>query len=442
MSKRFISIKTQIPGPKSREIAAKKERYVASAFETLAPFFIAEGKGALVKDVDGNQFIDFTGGWGCLIVGHTPTRVVEAICDQARKFTHTDFTAIPYEPFVTLAERLATLAPGTSPKQVAFFNSGAEAIENAVKVARKYTKRNAIGVFENAFHGRTLLTMTMTHKAKPYKAGFGPFAPDIYRLPLPNPYRNNMSTDNFERTLVSLVDPEELAAVVIEPLQGEGGFIVPADGFLEYLREFTSKHGILFIADEIQSGYGRTGKFFAIEHYGVEPDLIAAAKSIAAGLPLSALIGKREIYDAMPGSSIGGTYVGNPIACRAGIEVLNIIEQEQYLDRAVAIGEIIKERFERMKAKYSIIGDVRGLGSMVGMELVKDRATKEPAKAECSAVVQDCLQNGLIMPSAGIYGNILRMLVTLAITDDQLQEGLDVLSAAIAKVADPQKPIL
>jgi 4-aminobutyrate aminotransferase/(S)-3-amino-2-methylpropionate transaminase len=317
---------------------------------------------------------------------------------------------------------------------VAFFNSGAEAIENAVKIARKYTMRRAIVVFEGAFHGRTLLTMTMTHKASPYKAGFGPFAPDIYRLPLPNPYRNNMSFEDFERALIALVDPEEVAAAVIEPLQGEGGFIVPADGFLEYLRELTSKHGILYVADEIQCGFGRTGKFFAIEHYGVEPDLIAVAKSLAAGLPLSGVIGKKEIYDRIPGSSIGGTYVGNPIACRAGIEVLNVIEKEQLLDRAIAIGKITRKRFEEMKQKYSIIGDVRGLGAMIGMELVKDPVTREPAKKECSAVVQECLRNGLIMPSAGLYGNVLRMLVTLVITDDQLNEGLDILDAALTQV--------
>jgi len=274
----------------------------------------------------------------------------------------------------------------------------------------------------------------MTHKASPYKAGFGPFAPDIYRLPLPNPYRNNMSFEDFERALIALVDPEEVAAVVIEPLQGEGGFVVPADGFLEYLRKLTTKHGIVFVADEIQCGFGRTGKFFAIEHYGVEPDLIAVAKSLAAGLPLSGVIGKKEIYDRIPGSSIGGTYVGNPIACRAGIEVLNVIEQAKLLDRAVAIGKIIRKRFEDMKKKYTIIGDIRGLGAMIGMELVKDPVAKEPAKKECSAVVQECLRNGLIMPSAGIYGNVLRMLVTLAITDDQLNEGLDVLDAALAKV--------
>ncbi len=435
MSSGAISIKTEIPGPKSREIAARKEQVVPGAIETLAPFFIAEGKGALVKDVDGNQFIDFTGGWGCLIVGHTPDRVVEAIKDQAVQFTHTDFMSVPYESFVTLAECLAALAPGAPPKQVTFANSGAEAIENAVKIARKHTKRQAIVVFEGAFHGRTLLTMTMTHKASPYKAGFGPFASEIYRLPLPNPYRNNMHFEDFERALVALVDPQQVAAVVIEPLQGEGGFVVPADGFLEYLRELTAKHGILFVADEIQCGYGRTGKFFAIEHCGVEPDLITVGKSIAAGLPLSAVIGKKEIYDSMPKGTIGGTYVGNPIACRAGIEVLNIIEENNLLDRAVAIGKILRKRFEEMKRKYAVIGDVRGLGAMMGMELVRDPATKEPAKEECTAVVQESLRNGVLIPSAGIYGNVLRLLLPLVITDEQLNEGLDVLEAAVGKVA-------
>ncbi len=434
MSSKFISLKTEVPGPRSREIASRKERYVPKAFETLSPFFIAEGHGALVKDVDGNQFIDFTGGWGCLFAGHTPERVVQAVRDQAGKFTHTDFTAIPYESFVTLAERLSKLAPGPSEKQVGFFNSGAEAIENAVKISRMYTKRKAIVVFEGAFHGRTLLTMTMTHKAIPYKAGFGPFASDIYRLPLPNPYRNNMAIEDFERELTSIVDPQEVAAVVIEPLQGEGGFIVPSEGFLEYLRGLTTKHGILFVADEIQSGFGRTGKFFAIEHSGVEPDLIVVAKSIAAGLPLSGVIAKKTIYDALPAGAIGGTYVGNPIACRAGIEVLNTIEQENLLKRAVSIGKIIKEKFEEMKAKYEIVGDVRGLGAMLAIELVRDRNTKQPAKEQCGAIIQECLKNGLVIPSAGIYGNVIRMLVSPTISDEQLNEGLNVLDTAIKTV--------
>ena len=432
---RFISRSTQVPGPESQRIAGLKERVIPRCLDTLAPFFIAEGQGALVTDVDGNRFIDFTGGWGCLAVGHSHPRVVSAIQDQAAHYTHTDFTAIPYESFVEFGAKLAERAPGPSAKQVSFFNSGAEAVENAVKIARYHTQRRAIVVFENAFHGRTLLTMTMTHKAIPYKAGFGPFAPDVYRLPMPNPYRNDMRIEEFERTLKALVDPNEVAAVVIEPLQGEGGFIVPSDGFIEELRRLCDKYGIVLVADEIQTGFGRTGKFFAIEHYGVEPDLITTAKSIAAGMPLSGVIGKKEIFDSLPSGAIGGTYVGNPIACRAGLEVLNIIDDEGLLERANRIGEIIRARLESMRADLTLIGDVRGLGAMLGVELVKDRQTKEPAKEACGAIVSTCLENGLLIPSAGIYGNVLRMLVALVITDEQLEEGLDVLEDAVRSVA-------
>ena len=432
---RFISRNTQVPGPESVRIAGLKEQFIPRCLDTLAPFFMAEGKGALVTDVDGNRFIDFTGGWGCLAVGHSHPRVVDAIRDQAGRYTHTDFTAIPYESFVQLGAQLAVRAPGSSEKQVSFFNSGAEAVENAVKIARYHTKRRAIVVFENAFHGRTLLTMTMTHKATPYKAGFGPFASDIYRLPMPNPYRNNMRIEDFERTLKALVNPTEVAAVVIEPLQGEGGFIVPSDGFIEMLREITTRYGMVLIADEIQTGFGRTGRFFAIEHYGVEPDLITTAKSIAAGMPLSGVIGKRGIYDSLPSSAIGGTYVGNPIACRAALEVLGIIDDENLLDRATRIGGTIRARFDSMRTCYPLIGDVRGLGAMLGVELVKDRQTKEPAKEACGAIVSHCLENGLLIPSAGIYGNVLRMLVALVISDDQLAEGLDVLEDAVRAVS-------
>lgn len=433
-ARKFVSIKTKVPGPKSCEFNQKKAKYVPRAFDTLAPFFISEGHGALIKDVDGNQFIDFTGGWGCLIVGHTPESVVKAIQEQASKFTHTDFTAVPYIPLVNLAERLADLAPGNSSKQVAFFNSGAEAVENVVKVARYYTKRRAVIVFEGAFHGRTLLAMTMTHQANPYKTGFGPFAPDVYRLPYPNSYRNPMSLKEFERQLLSLVSPEEIAVIVLEPVQGEGGFVVPRKDFVQYLRDFALENGVVFAVDEVQSGFGRTGKFFAIEHFGVEPDLIAVAKSIAAGLPLSAVIGKKEIFDALPPGSIGGTYVGNPIACCAALEVLNIIESRDLLKRAEEIGAIIKKRFEDMKSKYPVVGDVRGLGAMMGMELVKDPHTKEPAAEETAAVVKECLNNGLIVPRCGIYHNVIRILVTLVISNEQLNEGLDILDDALAKV--------
>jgi len=432
---KFISLKTSLPGPKSKEIAKKREKYIAKPMgSSLSPCYIAQGQGALVTDVDGNQFIDLTGGWGCLAVGHTHKKVVDAIKDQAEKYLHTDFTAVPYEPLVELAEKLVKLAPGDTPKAAAFFNSGAEAVENAVKIARAHTGRLAVIVFENAFHGRTLLTMTMTHKAMPYKYKFGPFASDIYRLPFPTPYHPTIKITDFEKILINTVTPESVAAIVIEPIQGEGGFNVPQEGFLEYLRELTKKYGMLFIADEIQSGIGRTGKFFAIENWGIEPDITCLAKSLAAGLPLSAMIAKKEITDSLPGGSIGGTYVGNPIACRAALEVIKIIEEEKLLDRALKIGERLKKRFLKMKDKYSIVGDVHGIGAMMAVELVKNRETKEPATQETAQIVQECLKNGVFVPTAGINKNLLRMLVSLEITDEQLDEALDVLDKEIAKV--------
>ena len=432
---KYISLKTDLPGQKSQEIAKKREKYVAKPMGgSLSPCYIAHGEGALVTDVDGNQFIDLTGGWGCLAVGHCHKKVVDAIKDQAEKYLHTDFTAIPYEPLVELAEKLVKLSPGDTPKSAAFFNSGAEAIENAVKIARAHTGRPAIIVFENAFHGRTLLTMTMTHKAMPYKYKFGPFASDIYRLPFPTSYHPTIKISDFEKILLNTVTPESVAAIVVEPIQGEGGFNVPQEGFLEYLRELTEKYGMLLITDEIQSGIGRTGKFFAIENWEIEPDIICLAKSLAAGLPLSAVITKKEITDSLPGGSIGGTYVGNPIACRAALEVIEIIEEEKLLDRALKIGERLKERFLKMKDKYSIVGDVHGIGAMMAVELVKNRNTKEPATQETAQIVQDCLKNGVFVPSAGINKNLLRMLVSLEITDEQLDEALDVLERAVAEV--------
>jgi len=432
---KFISLKTSLPGPKSQEIAKKREKYVAKPMGgSLSPCYIAHGEGALVTDVDDNQFIDLTGGWGCLAVGHTHKKVVAAVKDQIDKYLHTDFTAIPYESLVELAERLVKLAPGKTPKAAAFFNSGAEAIENAVKIARAHTKRPAIIVFENAFHGRTLLTMTMTHKAMPYKYRFGPFAPEIYRLPFPSPSHPMANMEDFEKILVNTVTPDSVAAIVIEPIQGEGGFNVPQEGFLEYLRELTDKYGMLLITDEIQSAIGRTGKFFAIENWDIEPDIICLAKSLAAGLPLSAVITKKEVTDSLPGGCIGGTYVGNPLACRAALEVIKIIEEEHLLDRALKIGERLKERFLKMKNKYPLIGEIRGIGAMRAIELVKDQKTKEPAAQETAQIVQECLKNGVFVPTAGINKNILRMLVSLEITDEQLDEALDVLEKTIAKV--------
>jgi len=432
---KFISLKTSLPGPKSQEIAQRREKYIAKPMgSSLSPCYIAHGEGALVTDVDGNQFIDLTGGWGCLAVGHTHKKVVAAVKDQAEKYLHTDFTAVPYESLVELAEKLVKLAPGDTPKAAAFFNSGAEAVENAVKIARAYTRRPAIIVFENAFHGRTLLTMTMSHKAMPYKYHFGPFAPEIYRLPFPSPSHPMAKIEDFEKILVNTVIPDSVAAIVIEPIQGEGGFNVPQEGFLEYLRKLTDKYGMLLITDEIQSGIGRTGKFFAIENWDIEPDIICLAKSLAAGLPLSAVIAKKEITDSLPGGCIGGTYVGNPLACRAALEVIKIVEEEHLLDRALKIGERLKERFLQMKDNHPLIGEIRGMGAMMAIELVKDRKIKEPATQETAQIVQECLKDGVFIATAGIDKNILRMLASLEITDEQLDEALDVLERAMGKV--------
>ncbi len=433
-SKLELEEKMALPGPRSKELFEKKARYVPRALAPLAPFIVAKGEGALVQDLDGNWFIDFTGGWGCLAVGHAHPRVVAAIEDQARKFLHTDFSAMAYAPLIELAERLCNLAPGETPKKAAFFNSGAEAVENAVKIARFYTKRKAVVVFEGAFHGRTLLAMTMTHKAKPYKRGFGPFAPEVYRLPFVDGYRADIPFEEVERKLLSLVDPEEVAALVVEPIQGEGGFVVPKEGFLQFLRELCSRYGIVMVADEIQTGMGRTGRFFACEHFGVEPDLICLGKSLAAGLPLSCVLGRAELMDSVPEGGIGGTFVGNPLACRAALEVLNIIEEEGLLERAIKLGERIRARFEEMQAKYELIGDVRGVGAMMAMELVKDRKTKEPAPEETEAIIQEAIRRGAIFAKAGLYGNVIRMLLPLVTTDEQLERGLEVLEGAIAAV--------
>jgi len=430
---KYISLKTEIPGPKSKALIEKRKKYVAKPLEnSLSPSYIEYGNGALVTDIDGNCFIDLTGGWGCLAVGHSHPSIVDAIKRQADRFTHTDFTAVPYESFVLLSEKLSQLAPGSSSKSVVFFNSGAEAIENAVKIARAFTGRQGVVVFENSFHGRTLLTLTMTHKAFPYKYKFGPFAPEIYRLPFPTNYHPSINIDEFERLMVGLVNPETVAAMVIEPIQGEGGFNVPVDGFLRYIRELCDKYGIMMITDEIQCGMGRTGNFFAIEHWNIEPDITCLAKSLASGLPLSAVISKKEVTDTLPGGSLGGTYIGNPIACEASLEVIRVIQEENLLKRATEIGKKLKDRFMGMKDKYRIIGDVRGLGAMTAMEMVRDRNSKEPAAEETEKIVQKCVQNGVFVPTAGINKNILRILVSLVITDEQLEEALDVIEESVS----------
>src|SRR5216117_2129086 len=352
---RTIELKTAIPGPKAREILARKERVVADPLSVFLPVVIEEGRGATLTDVDGNTFIDFTGGVGVLNVGHAHPRVVEAAQEQLARFTHTDFTMIPYEVYVELAERLVAVAPFSGPAKAAFFNAGTEAVENAVKFARAFTKRPAVIAFEGAFHGRTLMSLTLTSKTHPYKAGLGPFAPEVYRVPFPNEYRGVTTADALaalERALVTQVAAENVAAIVIEPVQGEAGFIVAPHDFMTGVRELCDRHGIVLVVDEVQTGYGRTAKMFAIEHYGIEPDLMTVAKSIAAGLPLSGVIGKAEIMDAAADSAIGGTYVGNPVAQAAALAVLDVFEDEGLVDRAERIGETIRGRMLSWQERF------------------------------------------------------------------------------------------
>jgi len=435
IERRFSRVRTDLPGPKSALVLAAKERFVAAPLAAYAPFVANRYEGVILEDLDGNRFIDFSGGWGCLNVGQRHQRVVNALKDQIDHFLHTDFMAVPYEPLIKLAELLCKHTPGPWPKKAAFFNSGAEAVENAVKIARAHTKRKAVLVFENAFHGRTLLALTMTHKATPYKSGFGPFAPSVYRLPYPYPYRNAITAKEIERALLTLVDPYEVAAMVVEPVIGEGGFIVPPDWFLPEMRRLADRYGFVLVCDEIQSGIGRTGKFFACEHFDVDPDLICTAKSLGSGLPLSGVVGRAEIMDAPPKGGIGGTYVGNPLACRAAIEVIQIVEEENLVERAKHVGERITEGFERLKSRFDLIGDVRGLGAMVGMELVRDRDTKEPASEETSRIAESALRDGAIYPTAGLLGNVIRVLVALVITDEQIDEAISILEAAFEEEA-------
>lgn len=445
VEKRFIRLVTEIPGPKSREILADMEQYVPQAFGVHLPVAVHRGEGALFTDVDGNTFIDLAGGIGVMAVGHSHPAVVRTIQEHAARFTHTDFTVVMYEPYVRLARRLAALAPGKTPKKAAFFNSGAEAIENAVKIARSYTGRPALIAFEGAFHGRTLMALSLTSKTKPYKRRFTPFAPEVYRVPFPYAYRapfelseaelTRYYLSHLERAFVTHVAPEDVAAIVVEPVQGEGGFVVPTEGFLEGVRTLCDRHGILLIVDEIQTGFGRTGKLFASEHFGIEPDLLVVAKSLAAGMPLSGVVGKREIMDAPGDGELGGTYVGNPIACAVANTVLDIMAADDLPGRAAHLGGVIRRRFEAWRDRFALVGDVRGLGAMMAVELVKDRKAKTPAADETYRVLQYCLQHGVLAVKAGIYGNVLRMLPPLVITDEQLSEALDVVEAGLEAAA-------
>jgi 4-aminobutyrate aminotransferase / (S)-3-amino-2-methylpropionate transaminase / 5-aminovalerate transaminase len=434
---RAIELRTAIPGPRSREILARKERVVADPLSVYLPVVIEEGRGATLTDVDGNTFIDFTGGVGCLNVGHSHPRVVEAAQEQLAKFSHTDFTIVPYEVYVTLAERLIEASPFRSAAKAAFFNAGTEAVENAIKFARAYTGRPAVIAFEGGFHGRTLLSLSLTSKTHPYKAGLGPFAPEVYRVPFPNEYRGPTAEEALaalERALITHVAAETVAAIVVEPVQGEGGFVVAPQTFLDGVRRLCDEYGIVMVVDEVQTGFGRTGKLFAIEHYGIEPDLITIAKSIAAGLPLSGVLGKAEIMDAPGDSAIGGTYVGNPVAQAAALAVLDVIEDEGVSERAAQLGETIRARMESWRERWPRIGDVRGLGAMLAIELVKEPIDKEPDADTASAVVEAAAERGLLLLKSGIYANCIRVLAPLILTDAELDEALGVWDEALESV--------
>jgi 4-aminobutyrate aminotransferase/(S)-3-amino-2-methylpropionate transaminase len=441
---RAIEMVTDLPGPRSADILRRKREVVADPLSCYVPVVAAEGHGALLTDVDGNTFLDFTGGVGCLAVGHAHPRVVAATQEQAQRFFHTDFTVVPYEVYVELAERLVALAPVGQPAKAAFFNSGAEAIENAVKFARAYTGRPAVIAFEGGFHGRTLLALTLTSKTHPYKAGLGPFAPEVYRVPYANDYRGpdvDTALAALESALLTQVAVEQVAAVVIEPVLGEGGFVVAPQAFMAGIRRLCDEHGIVLVVDEVQTGFGRTGRMFAIEHFGVEPDLVTVAKSLAGGLPLSAVLGRTEIMDAPGDSAIGGTYVGNPVAQAAALAVLDVIEEEGLVERAAVIGDVIRDRMLAWQERFPQIGDVRGLGAMLAIEIVSDTATKEPAPELATVVVEHAAKHGLLLLKSGIHGNCIRVLVPLVITDGQLEEALEVWEQALEASLVPASPL-
>ena len=433
---RVIELRTDIPGPRTRAILERERGAVARPLQVHAPVFAAEAHGATITDVDGNTFIDFVGGVGVMNVGHNHPKVVQAIQEQADRFVHTDFTVVAYELYVELAERLGRLVPISGETRAAFFNAGTEAVENAVKLARLRTGRHAVIAFEGAFHGRTLLALTMTSRTHPYKTGLGPFAPEVYRAPFPNPYRGPDAATalaSLERMLTTHVGASHVAAIVFEPEQGEGGF-VPADpAFVRGLRALCDEHGIVLVADEVQTGFGRTGRMFAMEHFDVEADLLVVAKSIAGGLPLSGVFGRAEIMDDPHLGAIGGTFIGNPVALAAGCAVLDVFEEEQLVDRAAIVGDVIRSRMLEWKARWPQVGDVRGLGAMIAIELVEDPVSMKPAHDLTEAVVESALQRGLLLLKAGVFGNCIRVLCPLTIADAVLDEALGVWEEALAE---------
>jgi len=438
-------IKTAIPGPKSKKLLELKEKVVPRGLFNVVPTIINRASGIVVEDIDGNLLFDFAGGIGVLNIGYSHPEVVEAVKEQAEKFFHSSINVLPYESYIKLAEKLNNITPGNFKKKTMFFNSGAEAVENAVKIARKYTKKVDIIAFEGGYHGRTNLTMALNSRVKPYGFGFGPFPSGIHKIPFANCYRcayglkretcDLRCAERLEEILYSVTTADNVAAVILEPIQGEAGFIVPPDEFIQRVREICNKNNILLIADEVQSGIGRSGKIFASEYWHGVPDIITTAKSLAGGLPLSAVTAREDIFESSQVGGIGGTFCGNPLACVSALKVLEIIERDKLAERANQIGEKAKISFNKLKEKYNLVGDVRGRGAMVAMEFVKDRNTKEPAKEETNKIISTAYQNGLVLMKAGVYDNVIRLLVPLIIKDGQLKEGLKIIEASVAKVS-------
>ncbi len=437
----IINLKTSIPGPASLALLARRQKAVPKTVSQVTPLAVASAENAVLTDLDGNRLIDFGSGIGVLNAGHRNAKVVQAVKDQLDRFTHLCFQISMYGPYVELAERINAITPGSHEKRTFFANSGAEAVDNAVKVARRATGRQAIVCFEHAFHGRTYLGMSLTSKSVPYKAGFGPFVPEIYRIPFPYCYRCDSGPKGgrccmaersyFDRLFASHVEPASVAAIIIEPQVGEGGFIPAPKDFMTALAAFAKDNGILLIADEIQTGFGRTGKLFACEHYNLVPDIIVTAKSLAGGLPLAAITGRAELMEVGHVGGLGGTYGGNPLACAAALAVLDVMEEDHLAARGVVVGDRIRARFLEWQRRYPEIGDVRGLGGMVAMELVKDPATKEPAKELTGKIAAEALKRGLLLLTAGTFGNVIRVLVPLTVEDAVLEEGLGVMEEAL-----------
>ena len=441
-----IKLNTPIPGPNSRALSARRSQAVPRGLSHATPIYVAKAEDAWLEDVDGNRYIDFAGGIGCLNVGHRQQPVVGAVRAQLEKFLHTCVQVTPYENYIELAERMNAVTPGAFPKKTIFLNSGAEAVENAVKIARAHTKRPGIIAFEDAFHGRTMMTLALTSKTHPYKAGFAPFPGEVYRVPYAYCYRCSYNLKypscdlycarHLEDTFKRVVANEDVAAVIAEPVLGEGGFVVPPPDYFKVLIDLCHKYGILFIADEVQSGFGRTGKLFASEHYGIEPDILVTAKSLGGGLPLAAVTGRAEIMDAPGPGGLGGTFAGNPLSCAAALAVLDLFEKENLLARANELGTRFQCRAREWQQRWPLIGDVRGLGGMQAIELVRSQQTKIPAAEETKLITQYCYEHGLITITAGSYSNVIRVLVPLVATNEQMDEGLNVLESALAVVCD------